>query len=78
VIENELFSIAGPRLGICPLHLTPTSTNSPTNPVVKITHRTRIQKQTLKPNQLTALSAVPLHRLLVLGTEDGLIKFVSY
>jgi WD40 repeat protein len=78
VIEHELFSIAGPRLGICPLHLPSTSANSPINPVVKIMHRTRIQKQTLKPNQLTALTAVPLHRLLVLGTEDGLIKFVSY
>lgn len=77
VIEEDLFSIAGPRLGICPLRLAP-ATGENNNIVVKIIHRTRIQKQSLKPNQLVALAAVPLHRLLVVGTEDGLIKIVSY
>eukprot|EP01121_Diplochlamys_sp_Union-15-3_P012101 TRINITY_DN3583_c0_g1_i2.p1 TRINITY_DN3583_c0_g1~~TRINITY_DN3583_c0_g1_i2.p1 ORF type:complete len:196 (-),score=17.89 TRINITY_DN3583_c0_g1_i2:58-645(-) len=63
--QNDLLSVAGHKIAAASLD----SQES----VVKL-ERMRLQKSSLKPNQLTTINILSIHQLILIGSEDGHIK----
>jgi WD40 repeat protein len=69
LLGSDMLSIAGHRISCANLDSHESA--------IKL-NRIKLHKtSTLKPNQLTTLTALPLHQLALVGTEDGLIKLCN-